>query len=311
MLAGSRLRVPPEVLLAVHTPPSPPSRPTVPLSVSTLLTHARNEPRLGAEIASEIESADAVDMLVSFIKWHGWRRLKDAFEVFARAGKKLRVLTTTYMGATDREALDAIARLPGAEVRVSYDARRTRLHAKAWLFHRATRVQLRVRRLLQPLGRGAVGGARVERSRPARPSRAPSSRSSGARSSRSGRTASSSRTTRTRPTRRGDSRRRCPPSAAKRRGRRRSSSTCGPTNSSSAILEKLRVEREEHRRWKNLVVAATGTGKTIIAAFDYARPGQRRSSAPPALRRAPGGDPRAGAARVPERPARPATSASS
>ena len=77
-------------------------------------------------------------MLVSFIKWHGWRRLKDAFEVFARAGKKLRVLTTTYMGATDREALDAIARLPGAEVRVSFDARRTRLHAKAWLFHRAT-----------------------------------------------------------------------------------------------------------------------------------------------------------------------------
>jgi HKD family nuclease len=77
-------------------------------------------------------------MLVSFIKWHGWRRLRDAFEVFARAGKKLRVLTTTYMGATDREALDAIARLPGAEVRVSFDTRRTRLHAKAWLFHRET-----------------------------------------------------------------------------------------------------------------------------------------------------------------------------
>lgn len=39
------------------------------------------------------------------------------------------------MGATDHEALDALADL-GAEVRVSYDARRTRLHAKAWLFHR-------------------------------------------------------------------------------------------------------------------------------------------------------------------------------
>jgi HKD family nuclease len=138
VLAGSPLLVPPEVLLAVHGPPAPPPRPAIPLSVSTLLTHARNEPRLGAEIAAEIESADAVDMLVSFIKWHGWRRLKDAFEVFARAGKRLRVLTTTYMGATDREALDAIARLPGAEVRVSLDARRTRLHAKAWLFNRET-----------------------------------------------------------------------------------------------------------------------------------------------------------------------------
>ncbi|NDD31714.1 MAG: DEAD/DEAH box helicase, partial [Proteobacteria bacterium] len=37
------------------------------------------------------------------------------------------------------------------------------------------------------------------------------------------------------------------------------------------ILERLEVEREVHGRWKNLVVAATGTGKTMIAAFDYAR----------------------------------------
>lgn len=35
------------------------------------------------------------------------------------------------------------------------------------------------------------------------------------------------------------------------------------------ILEKLEVERSVHSRFRNLVVAATGTGKTIISAFDY------------------------------------------
>src|SRR5919197_5831032 len=83
-LEDSSLVIPPELLLAVHPPPAPPPRPTVPLAASTLLTHARGEPRLGAEIAAEIPSADSVDMLVSFIKWHGWRRLKDSFEAFAR-----------------------------------------------------------------------------------------------------------------------------------------------------------------------------------------------------------------------------------
>src|SRR6202007_776542 len=37
------------------------------------------------------------------------------------------------------------------------------------------------------------------------------------------------------------------------------------------MLEKLAVERERHHRFKNLVVAATGTGKTIVAALDFKR----------------------------------------
>jgi superfamily II DNA or RNA helicase len=37
------------------------------------------------------------------------------------------------------------------------------------------------------------------------------------------------------------------------------------------ILERLRVERERHQRYRSLVVAATGTGKTIVAALDYRR----------------------------------------
>lgn len=35
------------------------------------------------------------------------------------------------------------------------------------------------------------------------------------------------------------------------------------------ILDKLKVEREECGNFRNLIVAATGTGKTVISAFDY------------------------------------------
>jgi superfamily II DNA or RNA helicase len=37
------------------------------------------------------------------------------------------------------------------------------------------------------------------------------------------------------------------------------------------MLDALAAERSLHQRWRNLVVAATGTGKTVLAAFDVAR----------------------------------------
>src|SRR5262245_13607359 len=88
---------------------------------------------IGHEIRSELASATAVDGIVSFVKWTGIRVIRPELEDFARRHPgRLRFLTTTYMGATEIEALDALVEL-GAEVKVSYDARRTRLHAKAWL----------------------------------------------------------------------------------------------------------------------------------------------------------------------------------
>jgi superfamily II DNA or RNA helicase len=43
-----------------------------------------------------------------------------------------------------------------------------------------------------------------------------------------------------------------------------------PKNYQLEMLEQLQAERE-HKRTRNLVVAATGTGKTVVAAFDYRR----------------------------------------
>jgi superfamily II DNA or RNA helicase len=111
-------------------------RPSLPLRHSDLLVNGPRDLRVGSEVRRELASADAVDILVSFVKWNGVRVIRPELAAFAaRNPGRLRVLTTTYMGATEAEVLDDLAAL-GADIRVSYDSRATRLHAKAWLFHR-------------------------------------------------------------------------------------------------------------------------------------------------------------------------------
>ncbi len=115
--------------------------PETPLAESALLVNASGEPSLGRELTKELATADRVDLLCAFVKWSGLRFVLDdlaALVTRARArgeAAPLRVLTTTYIGASDIRAIEELARI-GAEVRISYDDRRTRLHAKAWLFRR-------------------------------------------------------------------------------------------------------------------------------------------------------------------------------
>jgi superfamily II DNA or RNA helicase len=44
-----------------------------------------------------------------------------------------------------------------------------------------------------------------------------------------------------------------------------------PFGGQREILEELAAEREVHGHWRNLVVMATGTGKTVVAGLDYRR----------------------------------------
>jgi superfamily II DNA or RNA helicase/HKD family nuclease len=109
--------------------------PLTPLLDTTLLTNAPGEPNLWNQLRSEIESADAIDVVMAFIRRSGIAPLLDALARHCDRGRPLRVLTTTYTGSTEQRALDLLTEL-GAEVRVSYDLSTTRLHAKAWVFHR-------------------------------------------------------------------------------------------------------------------------------------------------------------------------------
>jgi len=126
------------VLQSVQAPAEvvEPARPRTPLSTSDLLVNGRHDLSIGPEVRRELASADRVDLLCSFLKFSGLRIVQDELQdLLRRRPGSLRVLTTAYMGATERRAMDALRDM-GAEVRVSYDTTRTRLHAKAWLFHR-------------------------------------------------------------------------------------------------------------------------------------------------------------------------------
>lgn len=152
-----------EQLLAVRRPEESAvgardvERPDIPLGLSALLTGSRHSPSLIGQIEKELASADRADWLVSFIKFSGIRALKAALRRFVERegeceGPRLRVATTSYLGATDLKAIKALLELPNTEVRVSFDTHRTRLHAKAYLFHRRT-----------GFGTAYVGSANVSR----------------------------------------------------------------------------------------------------------------------------------------------------
>ena len=141
-LAAGLLEQGPQQLLALAREQEPgvwrllQTRPAVPLSRPALLTNAASDPKLGAELRAELVTADRVDLLCAFVKWYGLRVLEAELKELPLRGVPLRVLTTTYMGATDRTALDRLVRDFGAQVKVNYETQSTRLHAKAWLFRR-------------------------------------------------------------------------------------------------------------------------------------------------------------------------------
>lgn len=109
--------------------------PLIPFLDTTLLTNAPGEPGVGHQLNTEVESAREIDLVMAFVRRSGIRRFRRELRRHCDGGGRLRVLTTTYTGSTELEALQELQAL-GAEVRVSYDLSATRLHAKAWLFHR-------------------------------------------------------------------------------------------------------------------------------------------------------------------------------
>ena len=274
-------------------------RPDLPLGVSALLTGSSRTPSLVSQIEKELASADRVDWLVSFIKWSGVRALKDALMRFVESdpagwdvasgssgapgpagatGPRLRIATTSYLGATDLKAIEFLANLPGTEVRVSYDTHRTRLHAKAFLFHRRT-----------GFGSGYVGSANVSRAALDEGLEWTAKISEHElpwlwrqlEASFASHWEDEEEFERVRPD---DLDRLGAALAAEGRGGAGGLAMgwdeggagalpffdLRPYGFQSEILEAIEAERREGI-WRHLVIAATGTGKTMVAAFDYKR----------------------------------------
>lgn len=121
-----------------NLPPRPGvKRPGIPLGESVLLTNGHRDLQIGTQVALEIQSASKIDLLCAFVKFAGVRMIRKELQEFLLRGNPMRVITTVYTGSTDRKALDELVGF-GAQVKVSYDTSQTRLHAKSWLFERAS-----------------------------------------------------------------------------------------------------------------------------------------------------------------------------
>jgi superfamily II DNA or RNA helicase/HKD family nuclease len=281
---------PVEELHALKPEPGPgvPSRlahrPKTPLNDAALLTNAHGEPSLASELRAEIDSADSVDLLCAFVMWHGLRLIEKELETARDAGVPIRVVTTTYIGGTERRALDRLVRDFGAEVKVQYDAARTRLHAKAWLFGRHSGFDtayvgssnLTTSALLE----GVEWNVRL--SAGATPSLLDKFKATFESYWNSPEFESYD------PDRDRD---RLDDALLEAKGIKSSDRVTitiagldvRPYPYQQEMLDAIAVERKLHHRHRNLVVAATGTGKTVIAALDYRELARAAGSQPSLL----------------------------
>ena len=237
--------------------------------IKSKLFSGEKEFRFLDELKKEIVSSDNVDMLVSFVKVSGIAMIRKELNEFANKGGKLRVVCTTYMGATDANAVKEISELPNAEVKISYDTKHTRLHAKAYMFRRNSGFDTAYIGSSN-LSKSAITDGRewnlkitnhdqkdvFDRMSEAFETYWNSDefeeyhavdydKLAGAIALEKGEVDKNSNVT--------------------------YSFDIRPYPFQEAILDKLDAERKIYGNYKNLVVAATGTGKTVISAFDYKR----------------------------------------
>ncbi|MDB5127408.1 DEAD/DEAH box helicase [Mucilaginibacter sp.] len=236
------------------------------LSQSELFTGNNVGISLESEIKKEIRSADEICWLVSFIKFSGIRIFKEELEEFTNSGKRLRIITTSYMGATDVSAIEFLSNLKNTEIKISYNSEHERLHAKAYLFLRNT-----------GFNTGYIGSSNLSRS----------ALTNGLEWNLKVTSKEIShiidkfkKTFETYWVDKdferyeiGKDKRKLISALKQQRSYDKTLITTffdlKPFPYQEEILEKLKSERLIHNRYKNLIVAATGTGKTVISAFDY------------------------------------------
>ncbi len=253
-------------------------RPSTGLVSSSLLTGASCEPAFSTLLSQELQSADRVDILCAFVKWSGIRLLLDDLRRFCNthinsSEPVLRLITTTYTGATQARAVSEITKLPCSSVRISYDTLSTRLHAKAYLFHRdsgfSTAYVGSSNLSSAALTDGLEWNTRIcQAETPHLWQKVMDTFESHWQSADMLPYTSQDEE-------------RLSSALVRERGTGKTEEQAfhfeiRPYPYQQEVLDQLEAERYLRGYWKNLVAAATGTGKTVIAALDYKRFAQGR-----------------------------------
>lgn len=247
------------------------TRPETSLVENSLFTGAKSEPSMLSELKKEIVSSDGVDLLVSFIKWSAIRPLLPELTEFTkRDGVELRVIATTYMQATDYKAIEELSKLPNTTVKINYETAHARLHAKSYIFKRNSgfsTAYIGSSNLSNPaLTGGLEWNVKITEKESFDIVRKSCVAFESYWNDASFETFDPN-----------------DPECCRKLQEELTNNPAGnirqrqlmaeirPYAYQQEILDQLSAEREVYGRTKNLVQAATGVGKTIIAAFDYKR----------------------------------------
>jgi len=246
-----------------------PVRPSTSLSKSCLFTGAAGRPQMANELVNEMMSSDRVDILVSFIKRSGVAQLLRGFDALRDRNVPVRIITTCYMGASDPEAVETLCdKFRNVEIKVSYDTKHTRLHAKAYYFHRETgfsTAYVGSSNMSNPaMSEGLEWNIKATQSDSGHILKAFEAEFEGYWNSDAFEPY------------RIETKEKFRRAIEEARGEKSQVGLFVPFNITpypfqKRILDALQVEREYRKSFQNLIVAATGTGKTVIAALDYKR----------------------------------------
>lgn len=241
-------------------------RPQSGFRVSNLFTGGNSALSLGEEIRREIASADEIYFIVSFLKVSGLRLLLEDLKKFCeREGTRLRIITTTYCGATQGKAIEQLSQLPHTEIRISYQTEIERLHAKAYIFVRNSGMHT-----------AYIGSSNLSKSAQT-DGLEWNMRVTSVENPHIIKTALATFNMYWNSPNFEDFRiggiRKFNEELQRNSFREKADSLVYQRFSllphQKKILDRLKVEREERQNFRNLIVAATGTGKTVISAFDY------------------------------------------